>query len=135
MLNREYVILELKYLHDRETWKEGPLVFDDKPAERRKIIADAIALLKSLKPRILTLDEIDSNPEHRKEYFVEFNYYQEYMDDNGYCRVSANSDGIMVTIWMTKHVLTEDIRDYNKTWRCWSMRPTDEQREVVKWDA
>lgn len=23
---------------------------------------------------------------------------------------------------------------YNKTWRCWSSRPTDEQREVVKWE-
>ena len=24
---------------------------------------------------------------------------------------------------------------YNKTWRVWSSRPTDEQREAVKWDA
>lgn len=25
--------------------------------------------------------------------------------------------------------------DYGKTWRCWSARPTDEQREAAKWDA
>lgn len=24
--------------------------------------------------------------------------------------------------------------DYGRTWRCWSSRPTDEQRESVKWD-
>lgn len=23
---------------------------------------------------------------------------------------------------------------YNKKWRCWTSRPTDEQREAVKWD-
>ena len=34
MPNREYVIRCLKYLHDRETWKEGPLVWDDHAADR-----------------------------------------------------------------------------------------------------
>lgn len=24
--------------------------------------------------------------------------------------------------------------EYNKKWRCWSAKPTDEQRKVVKWD-
>lgn len=24
--------------------------------------------------------------------------------------------------------------DYGKTWRCWTARPTDEQREAAKWD-
>ena len=24
--------------------------------------------------------------------------------------------------------------DYLKTWRCWTSRPTDEQREAVKWE-
>ena len=23
--------------------------------------------------------------------------------------------------------------EYNKKWRCWSAKPTDEQRKVVKW--
>lgn len=32
---------------------------------------------------------------------------------------------------ITKH----DMGLYNKWWRCWSSRPTDEQREAVKWDA
>ena len=25
--------------------------------------------------------------------------------------------------------------EYNRTWRCWSARPTDEQRKAVKWDG
>lgn len=24
--------------------------------------------------------------------------------------------------------------EYNQTWRCWSARPTDEQRDAVKWE-
>ena len=24
---------------------------------------------------------------------------------------------------------------YGKSWRCWTSRPTDEQRKAVKWDA
>lgn len=26
------------------------------------------------------------------------------------------------------------IDDYGETWRCWTSRPTDEQREAVKWE-
>lgn len=50
MADLERVIMGLKYLHDRKTWKEGPMVWDDKPQERRKITADAIALLKAQEP-------------------------------------------------------------------------------------
>jgi hypothetical protein len=28
-----------------------------------------------------------------------------------------------------------EYEDYGKKWRCWTSRPTDEQREAVKWDA
>lgn len=45
MADRKYVIGCLKYLHDRETWKEGPLVSDDHAEVRRRITADALALL------------------------------------------------------------------------------------------
>ena len=50
MPDREYVIKCLKYLHDRETWKEGPLVYDDKAADRRQITANALALLREQEP-------------------------------------------------------------------------------------
>lgn len=26
------------------------------------------------------------------------------------------------------------LETYNRVWRCWTSRPTDEQREAVKWD-
>lgn len=34
----------------------------------------------------------------------------------------------------TSYVFHPSIYDYGKHWRCWTLRPTDEQREVVKWE-
>ena len=34
--------------------------------------------------------------------------------------------------WSTHFVLDEE---YGKAWRCWTTRPTDEQREAAKWNA
>ena len=31
-------------------------------------------------------------------------------------------------------MLVRPIKAYGKTWRCWTARPTDEQRKAVKWD-
>lgn len=28
-----------------------------------------------------------------------------------------------------------EIDDYGKTWRCWAIRPTDEEREVAAWES
>lgn len=28
----------------------------------------------------------------------------------------------------------EGTYEYNDIWRCWTVRPTDEQREAAKWD-
>ena len=27
-----------------------------------------------------------------------------------------------------------ECEEYNRTWRCWTKRPTDEQRKTVKWE-
>lgn len=32
-------------------------------------------------------------------------------------------------------MLVRSIKAYGKTWRCWTARPTDEQRKAVEWDA
>ena len=53
MANREYVINSLKYLHDRQEWKEGPLIFDAHAEDRRRITADALKLLKEQEPVLM----------------------------------------------------------------------------------
>ena len=46
MPDRERVIKGLEYLHDRELWKEGFMVWEDKAEERREITGNALALLR-----------------------------------------------------------------------------------------
>ena len=37
-----------------------------------------------------------------------------------------------IRTWYVYHI---DFDTYNLTWRCWTQRPTDEQRKAVKWNA
>ena len=75
-----------------------------------RLIADAIELLKAQQPRVLTVEEVD---------VVEV-CWMEQRGHEPYATLDAYS-------W--NHNI------YNKWWRCWSAKPTDEQREAVKWDA
>lgn len=55
MIDRKKAIEDLQYLHDRETWKEGIMTFDDHASDRRRITQHALELLKeqeAVKPQI-----------------------------------------------------------------------------------
>lgn len=58
---------------------------------------------------------------------IEYCYHPEYGDDE-YCD--------SVTQYVSGSVVTSRLHCgvYGKKWRCWTQRPTDEQREKVKWD-
>lgn len=97
---------------------------------RDNVWTAALALLKAQVPRVMTLEEIQ---------------------DGGCYWFDAGKDfAIRPVICVLKE---EDARkryvcfawqfgtfcceadDYGKTWHCWTSRPTDEQREAVKWDG
>ena len=46
MADREKVFKGLKYLHDKDTWREGIMIHDDHARVRKQITEDALALLK-----------------------------------------------------------------------------------------
>ena len=92
------------------------------------IIDDIIALLKAQEPRVMTLEEVEQSI---KPVWIE--------------------GGVVGGTWGMAHkILTTiiefianggytifpgfAIEEYGKTWRCWTSRPTDEQREAVKWE-
>lgn len=86
------------------------------------VIDDALALLKAREPRVMTELEacewIRSDPELRDPIFEE-----------------TRSGGGGVWIDPDNDYDTADIVGYGTTVRCWTSRPTDEQREAVKWDG
>lgn len=80
---------------------------------------DAFALLKAQEPRVMTLKEyeawIDTPFTERNPVFHE-----------------ERTKRGTVTCWVNTVVCT--LREYGKNDRCWTSRPTDEQREATPWN-
>ena len=97
----------------------------------RLLAADALALLEAQQPRVMTLEETKKTD------------YVWYESRTGFVfpasvRVSLNTlDGYYtVDVWKIWHSEPEWMpeKEYGKTWRCWTARPTPEQREAMKWN-
>lgn len=98
--------------------------------EAIQTINDVIALLKEQEPRVMTLDEVYDL--HRGDcVFVEIrngierNALMLYACENYYVDFRS-------TDYKT---ISKDTSLYQKQWRCWTSRPTEEQRKAAKWDA
>ena len=88
-------------------------------------------LLKEQEPRVMTLEEVKRSAGETvwaerwgdsKTIVAQFAPY-DTIDDSFYFFTIGNS--------VSYKVYTED---YYKDWRCWTSRPTDEQRKAVKWE-
>lgn len=112
------------------------------PAEESKIyyertcaIHDAIALLKEQEPRVMTLSEIEQS----EECIVWFEDDQFNKNTPYNYAVVDGIDQKNGWIWLrtvnnTGSQQRRDYENYGKRWRCWTKRPTEDQRKAVKWE-
>ena len=125
MIDRESVIRQLTQHIARADYIETDLM----DCVSVPMLRDALALLKAQEPRVLTLEEV------RDEYevvWLETKYLQPTvcLFDNG----ESNVDWLYFVFGsddsygMSAHL-------YGKNWRCWSSKPTEEQREAVPWES
>ena len=93
---------------------------------------ERIGKLKAQEPRVMTLEEVQQH--NNQDGCVWF-------EQPTYNAVAAfvRKDEFEIEV-ISPYILGEPINhgywlssNYNVTWRCWTSRPTDEQREVVKW--
>jgi hypothetical protein len=100
-------------------------------------VDSALALLKAQEPRVMTLGEIDNAlkmPLWKETKRAHKDLY------TGWVLAYDIQKGLGITgtrLGMSEpsgRVVWYGLDDYGKTWRCWTSRPTDEQRESVKWD-
>ena len=90
------------------------------------LLRDALELLKAQEPKLLTIEEITGDGEC---WFEGINGACGYAD----CYMCTGSKEVEVhRISMKPEYVSWD--DFKKKWRCWSYRPTDEQKNEVKWD-
>ena len=105
---------------------------------QENLMRDALELLKAQQPRVMTLEEIwdrgDDEP-----LFLEYTLPTKsvlrpaiFQPDNS---DEGGGDGYMcvVSAWCASGFYNR--KEYGKTWRCWTARPTDEQREATPWET
>ena len=96
-----------------------------------RMYTDAIALLQEQEPRVLTLEEVRDEAEYM---FLE-KRSATWSDLFG-CAIRGDWDGYGMDLLLGEDDYIRGMwENYGKTWRCWTARPTNEQREAVKWDA
>ena len=90
-----------------------------------RLKADALTLLREQEPRVMTLDEL---------YDAEYVFYED--NRTGVLCLLPSGDDEYEIYFTSRHcdIIQRRKDNYKKSWRCWTVRPTDEQREAVKWD-
>ncbi len=97
---------------------------DNRVECKRRVITDALALLKEQKARLLTLEEVEKNEEWMWVECI-----------SGYCgwnRQDKEDNYSCMIAWNDNTVNRKDY--YGKSWRCWSSRPSLEQMRNTKWE-
>lgn len=102
--------------------------FVDVPVE---VLMDALSLLKEQEPRVMTVEEIRSGT-------AEVVWLEDADKPNVipgiWFRLSNEGGDESVDIHVMDGFIGARLEVYGKLWRCWSARPTEEQRKAVKWE-
>ena len=130
MIDREKVIKGLECCIKRDPddkMRCGECPYEGACLNRLK--ADALALLKAQEPRVMTLEEVADW--HKKLALEREPIYVEYRPNSWLGRSQWTIDyfGFNPNYYPNK-----DSGYYGKWLRCWTSRPTDEQREAISWN-
>ena len=90
-------------------------------------IDEIISMMEAQEPRVMTPTEA---------YTADFVYVEFDGVITPALRTSKEREGHRESYFATQQLDGEWMRwdDYGITWRCWTSRPTDEQRQAVKWE-
>ena len=132
MIEREKVIKGLECsigIRGRKNCDDCPYDNDFNCIGCEIVLRDAIALLKEQEPRVLTHEEADAIAHQTEETAI---YLERKSHKSLYAAIAGDTQGRVPNIsWLGKERNYQD--EYGISWRCWSARPTDEQREATPW--
>ena len=92
----------------------------------RDLRENAIELLKTHEPRVLTLEEAEKVPEGKIVWVEQHTREKDYL-----MPMAATGDGRFGNFYLG--ILWKEVN--TRFYRMWASKPTDEQREAVKWDG
>jgi len=91
-------------------------------------IMEGYNLFKAQEPRVLTLEELSEKTDVWLES-LEYDTIDPALSSGSY------DDGTVGLMTLEEEELFYmDEADYGVKWRCWTSRPTEEQRKAVKWE-
>ena len=97
------------------------------------MMRDALALLKAQEPRVMTVEEVRC----ANEESMWFESKGTFRGQKG-CWVLSKGVSPSYVIRLIPAIGKDDtelsLAVYGKVWRCWTSRPTDEQRKAVNWE-
>ena len=88
---------------------------------------DALTLLKAQQPRVMTLEEVKALAED------DLVWYEHVGINRLRPRVICYTDNSEI-VFTDGGKWYFELDGYGKRWRCWTARPTPEQREAMKWN-
>jgi len=91
---------------------------------------ERIGKLKAQEPRVMTLEEVEAMPYGHVLIETDKKDSLRWLDALLFSK-NANYSFDFITLEGRARLLGTE---YNREWRCWTAKPTDEQREAVKWD-
>jgi hypothetical protein len=96
------------------------------------LMRDALALLKEQEPRVMTYDEVKALDGTESTVYVE-RRTKTFYNEMAFVNVEKVY-GEDIIFHGQKSIFGHKKKDYGKTWRCWTSRPTDAQRMGAKWN-
>ena len=100
-------------------------------------IRSAIDLLKEKEPRVLTLDEVIGHYSLPHIFVDDLSEQEDYLEDIQPLYFDFPVDDPWAVHWRNYSSVRKYIDDwkpsYGVKWRCWTAKPTDEQRKAVQW--
>lgn len=118
-----------EYFRFKEKDKSGREAFAYSCAMQRLVEAPTIPIQPDA-PRVMTLEELDDLRGRGRAVWFENRDSSAKSQDVFF--VVAND--LYADLRGETYSMLEMVNDYRQTWRCWTSRPTDAQREAVKWD-
>lgn len=87
---------------------------------------------------MLTIEEVLACKPCKEWLWFEENAYGYFEESAVICAQIYGFVDSCISVNVPSQTLDEalelDSENYGKTWRCWTAKPTDEQRKAVKWD-
>ena len=103
----------------------------------KQLLIDVLSLLKAQEPRVMTLEEVVKHYSLPPVVLDDIDWQEDYLQDIEPLYFDFPVDDSWAVHWRKYDEVNKYLdgwkADYGKTWRCWTSRPTDEQREATQW--